>query len=118
MGFFFLPNSFLTMDIWSVDMKLESLSTLGVCEQKKAEKKSSLIKNERKKKKPQKRVDMTRRKQRGKSRRVCCVAVDTGKTAATIYEQLISIKERARREGRKENAVRKLPIEKKKKKGG
>jgi hypothetical protein len=46
------------------------------------------------------------------------VAVDTGKTAATIYEQLISIKERARREGRKENAVRKLPIEKKKKKGG
>lgn len=56
---------------------------------------------------------MTRRKQRGKSRQVCCVAVDTGKTAATIYEQLISIKERARREGRKENAVRKLPIEKK-----
>lgn len=50
MGFFFLPNSFLTMDIWSVDMKLESLSTLGVCEQKKAEKKSSLIKKRKKKK--------------------------------------------------------------------
>jgi hypothetical protein len=109
------------MDIWSVDMKLESLSTLGVCEQKKAEKKSSLIKKGKEKKKEAtktSRHDMRQTGGGGKSRRVCCVAVDTGKTAATIYEQFISMKERARREGRKENAVRKLPIEKKKKKGG
>ena len=32
------PNSFLTMDIWSVEMKLESLSTLGVCENEKTRK--------------------------------------------------------------------------------
>jgi hypothetical protein len=45
------------------------------------------------------------------------VAVDTGKTAATIYEQLISIKKERARRARKENAVRKLPIEKRKEVG-
>ncbi len=63
---------------------------------------------------------MTRRRTAGGSRasgRVCCVAVDTGKTAATIYEQLISIKKERARRARKENAVRKLPIEKRKEVG-